>query len=62
MNTRSSSNTGRACRSLEGAFGPYARGPVHAPKTRDPLGHRVANALSALLLVVLVGAVACGAL
>lgn len=31
MNTRSSSYTGRAARSLDDAFGPYARGPIHEP-------------------------------
>lgn len=35
MNTRSSSYTGRSARCMESAFGPYARGPIHAPK--EPL-------------------------
>lgn len=61
MNTRSSSYTGRSARSLEGAFGPYARGPVFEPAQRMPLGHRVVTWLSSILAVVLVGAVALGA-
>lgn len=62
MTPRTSSYTGRAPRSQEEAFGPYGRGPVTEPTTPTPLGTRIANALSTLLLVVLIGAVACGAL
>lgn len=49
MNTRSSSYTGRAARSLESAFGPYARGPIAEPAQRMPLGHRVVTWLSSIL-------------
>lgn len=62
MNTRSSSYTGRAARSLESAFGPYARGQVFEPVQRMPLGHRFVEWLVYILAVVLVGAVAVGAL
>lgn len=41
MNTRSSSYTGRAARSLESAFGPYARGPIAEPAQRMPLGREL---------------------
>lgn len=47
-------------RTLEDAFGPYARGPVFEPAQRMPLGHRVVTWLSSILAVVLVGAVALG--
>lgn len=56
MNTRSYPRT------LEQAFGPYARGPVHDKPEPEPLGHKVAKWLSSVLLVVLVGLVAVGAL
>jgi hypothetical protein len=48
-------------RTLEQAFGPYARGPIVEPAQRMPLGHRVVTWLSSILAVVLVGAVALGA-
>lgn len=55
MNTRSYPRT------LEQAFGPYARGPVHDKPEPEPLGHKVVKWLSSVLLVVLVGLVAVGA-
>lgn len=60
MNTRSSNYTGRAHRSLDSAFGPYARGPVHEKPEPESLGHRVLEAVMPVLLVVVVGAVALG--
>lgn len=36
-------------RTLEDAFGPYARGPVFEPAQRMPLGHRVVTWLSSIL-------------
>lgn len=62
MNIRSSSWNGRSHRSLESAFGPYARGPVHDKPEPEPLGHKVVKWLSSVLLVVLVGLVAVGRL
>lgn len=49
-------------RTLEDAFGPYARGPVFEPVQRMPLGHRFVEWLVYILAVVLVGAVAVGVL
>lgn len=60
MNTRSSSWHGRSHRSIESAFGPYARGPINPMPEREPLGHRVASALSAVIAVVMVGLLAWG--
>lgn len=60
MNTRSSSYTGRAARSLEDAWGPYARGQVYEEEQPKPLGHKVAEYLGAIILVVMVGLVALG--
>lgn len=60
MNTRSSSYTGRAARSLEDAWGPYARGQVYEKEQPKPLGHKVAEYLGLLILVVMVGAIAMG--
>lgn len=48
-------------RTLEDAFGPYARGPVEAPSS-DSLGHTVVEWLVYILAVVLVGAGAVGVL
>ena len=57
MNTRSSNWTGRTHRSLESAFGPYARGPVHEPDQPMPVADKivvVASALAAVAVVVMV--------
>lgn len=47
MNTRSSNYTGRAARSLESAFGPYARGPIQAPDEPMPTADKVVLIVSA---------------
>lgn len=47
-------------RTLEDAFGPYARGPVFEPVQRMPLGHRFVEWLVYILAVVLVGAISVG--
>ena len=53
-------STRRYPRTLCEAFGPYARGPIHPMPEREPLGHRVASALSAVIAVVMVGLLAWG--
>ena len=53
MNTRSSAYTGRAARSLEGAFGPYQRHGLHtAPEPMHPTD-RIVVAASAVAAVVM---------
>lgn len=47
-------------RTLEEAFGPYARGPVEEKPEPMPLGHRVLNVAMPLLLAFLLGAIAVG--
>ncbi len=56
-----SDTTRKYPRTLEQAFGPYARGPVESPSSM-PLGHRVATWLSTFLAIVLIGALAVGGL
>ncbi len=57
MNTRSSAYTGRAARSLEGAFGPYQRHGLHTtPEPMHPHDRIVVTASAivfAALLIVL---------
>lgn len=53
-------NTRRYPRTLCEAFGPYASGPVLPIPEPEPLGHKVAKWLSAVVGVVLVGLIAMG--
>jgi hypothetical protein len=48
-------------RTLEDAFGPYARGPVESPSS-DSVGHTVVEWLVYILAIVLIGALAVGGL
>jgi hypothetical protein len=47
-------------RTLDEAFGPYARGPVHEKPEPESRGHQVLEAVMPVLLVVVVGALAMG--
>ena len=60
MNTRSSSYTGRAARSMTEAFGPYASGPISEKPEQTPLGHRVLNVCMPIVLLAVVSAIALG--
>lgn len=53
-------STRRYPRTLCEAFGPYASGPVLPIPEPEPLGHKVAKWLSAVVGVVLVGLIAMG--
>ena len=55
MNLRSSNWTGRAHRSIESAFGPYARGPIHEPETPMPTADKIVIVASIVAAVAILG-------
>jgi hypothetical protein len=60
MNTQHSNYTGRFHRTIESAFGPYARGPISEPYTELDLTDKIISGVAGVILFALLLAILTG--